>query len=108
MSKSDPPDLKPLAQMREEMLKTLESSGEGQKMEGLSLERLRDAMHRPHALETMAEMMKSGPGNANPGNPAPDFDLPYLPGQPGFEDKRARLSDHAGSRPVALIFGSYT
>jgi hypothetical protein len=77
-------------------------------MEGLDLERLRDAMHRPNALETLAELMSSGPGRANPGDPAPDFELPYLSGQGGQEGETAQLSRHFGSRPVALIFGSYT
>ena len=38
-----------------------------------------------------------------PGDPAFDFDLPHLDGS-----GRVRLSDFAGERPVALVFGSYT
>ena len=37
------------------------------------------------------------------GDEAPDFDLPLL-GSPA----RVRLSSFRGTRPVALIFGSYT
>lgn len=37
------------------------------------------------------------------GSPAPDFDLPLL-----GSSVRVRLSNLAGIRPVALIFGSYT
>ena len=42
-----------------------------------------------------------------PGEPAPDFTLPYLPGRGGGAQAMT-LSDHFGNRPVALIFGSYT
>jgi hypothetical protein len=38
-----------------------------------------------------------------PGDPAFDFDLPRLD-----SGGRVRLSDFAGERPVALVFGSYT
>jgi hypothetical protein len=38
-----------------------------------------------------------------PGEPALDFELPRLEG-----GGRVRLSDFAGERPVALVFGSYT
>ena len=42
-------------------------------------------------------------GELEPGQPAPDFALP-------LRDKGGivRLSDFRGSKPVALIFGSYT
>jgi hypothetical protein len=42
-------------------------------------------------------------GALHPGEPAPDFQLPTV-------DHRdtVRLSSFRGSRPVALIFGSYT
>jgi type I thyroxine 5'-deiodinase len=67
--------------MREAMMSQMESEA----MEGLSIERLRDAMYRPNALEVMSEMFASGPGAANEGMDAPDFELPYLPGQGGQE-----------------------
>ena len=38
-----------------------------------------------------------------PGEPAFMFDLPLLDGS-----GRVRLTDFAGARPVALVFGSYT
>ena len=38
-----------------------------------------------------------------PGDPAFPFDLPLLAG-----DGRVCLTDFAGERPVALVFGSYT
>ncbi len=42
-------------------------------------------------------------GALGPGDAAPDFELPTL-------DRRetVRLSSFRGSRPVALVFGSYT
>ncbi len=42
-------------------------------------------------------------GVVNPGNNAPDFLLPRLSGQGSV-----RLSSFRGSRPVVLVFGSYT
>ncbi len=108
MSESERPDLEPFAKLRDQMLAQLEADGEAGQMEGLDLERLRDAMHRPKALETMAELMSSGSGKANPGDPAPDFELPYLSRPAGQEGETVQLSSHFGSRPVALIFGSYT
>jgi Ca2+-binding EF-hand superfamily protein len=38
------------------------------------------------------------------GKVAPDFTLPFI----GQKDKTVTLSSHAGKKPVALIFGSYT
>jgi hypothetical protein len=44
-----------------------------------------------------------------PGAPAIPFDLPLLdPGTHRRSDERVRLTDFAGVRPVALVFGSYT
>ena len=42
-------------------------------------------------------------GTLNPGDSAPDFDLETVDKQ-----SRIRLSAYRGSRPVVLIFGSYT
>lgn len=39
-----------------------------------------------------------------PGDLAPDFELPML----GMKDTKVKLSSLRGDRPVALIFGSYT
>ena len=44
----------------------------------------------------------SGPPQA--GDPAPDFDLPLASDM----KRTVKLSSHAGKKPVALIFGSYT
>ena len=44
-----------------------------------------------------------------PGDEAFDFELPLLdPETHAPSGTRVRLSDFAGERPVALVFGSYT
>ena len=42
-------------------------------------------------------------GSLQPGDVAPDFDLPSVDGS-----VRVKLSEHRGVRPVVLVFGSYT
>ncbi len=42
-------------------------------------------------------------GKLQPGDAAPDFDLPLLGGS-----EQVQLSSFRGERPVVLIFGSYT
>jgi hypothetical protein len=42
-------------------------------------------------------------GHLKPGDPAPDFRLPSLDHQSSVQ-----LSSYRGSRPVVLVFGSYT
>ena len=71
MNESERPDLAAVAKMRDEMMARIEAGGEDDPMDGLSVERLRDAMYRPGALETMAEMLSSGAGAADPGMDAP-------------------------------------
>ena len=92
-----------------EMLDHLVESGEAKKMQGLDIDRLKAAMSAPGAAETVAEIQKLGADSqAGVGQPAPDFVLPYLPGQGMEEGEAVRLSECLGSRPVALVFGSYT
>ncbi len=57
---------------------------------------------RPKAREWV-EKMGRGEGNLKPGDTAPDFNLKKL-----RSETRVRLSGFRGSRPVALVFGSYT
>ena len=47
--------------------------------------------------------MRARAGSLNPGDPAPDFNLPTLDRQ-----HTVRLSSFRGSQPVVLVFGSYT
>ena len=84
---------------------------EGEDMQGLSLDDLKTVMGHPKAAEVVAELMPLEATSVKVGEAAPDFTLPYLPQSlPGGapEGATATLSDHFGSRPVALIFGSYT
>ncbi len=76
----------------------------GEDMQGLNIDDLQAAMSHPKAAETVAELMPYEATSVKPGEPAPDFTLPYLPPGQGS----ATLSSHFGKRPVALIFGSYT
>ena len=84
---------------------------ESEEMQGLSLNELKQAMAHPNAAATIAELMPFEITSVQPGQPAPDFTLPYLPGslpEGADHDTTMTLSDHFGKRPVALIFGSYT
>jgi hypothetical protein len=58
---------------------------------------LQDVMSSPEYQDLMTPDVAEG-------DPAPDFVLPRL----DAPDETVRLSDFAGERPVALIFGSYT
>ena len=77
-------------------------------MDGLSAEDLADAMSHPKASEVVAELIPLEASSVQQGEPARDFELPFLPGQGGGEGETLRLSDRFAERPVALIFGSYT
>jgi len=79
---------------------------QGQTLEGLSLDDLRDAISHPKAAEQVAELMALDARSVQAGDPAPDFTLPRLGGPSAGE--AVTLSSHFGKRPVALIFGSYT
>ena len=93
----------------DEMFERLIESGEGGKMAGLDMDRLKAAMSAPGAAEVVAEIQKLGADSqAGVGQPAPDFELPYLPGQGAAEGETIRLSERFVNRPVALVFGSYT
>jgi hypothetical protein len=94
----------PTRQMIDGMLTSLE----GESMDGLSLDDLKNAMSHPLAAQTVAELMPLEAVSVQPGEAAPDFTLPFLPGHGGAEGEAFTLSDHFGKRPVALIFGSYT
>jgi hypothetical protein len=82
----------------------LEAQGQG--LQGLSLEDLRNAMSHPKAAEQVAALMALEATSVQTGDPAPDFALPRLGGPKAGES--VTLSSHFGKRPVALIFGSYT
>ncbi len=81
---------------------------EGDAMEGLDKDDLAAAMAHPKAAEVVAELMPREANSVQQGEPARDFELPFMPGYGGSEGETLRLSDRFAERPVALIFGSYT
>lgn len=83
-----------------------ELEAKGFKMEGLTLETLRDALKHPLAREVYAQQIERELASVQQGQPAPDFSLSRL--EMGRQEERVRLSDCFANRPVALIFGSYT
>lgn len=87
------------------MLRNLEANDV--KMDGLTLDDLKDAMSHPNAPALLAEWMPHEAASVQQGEPAPDFTLPFLPGH-ATEGESMTLSSHFGKRPVGLIFGSYT
>ena len=96
----------PLEQTKQMMAGML-ASLDDEKLKGMSLDDLKDAMAHPRAAEAIAKMLPLEAASAKLGDPAPDFTLPYLPVSK-TEGASVTLSDHFGKRPVALIFGSYT
>lgn len=88
-----------------EMLKRLEDGGV--EMDGLELDDLKDAMAHPEAPALLAKWMPHEAASVKQGERAPDFTLPYLPGH-ALSGESMTLSSHFGTRPVGLIFGSYT
>ena len=105
---SEPPEPK-ASSLIDDMLDNLVETGQAQQMEGLDIERLKAAMSAPGASETVMEIQAMGANSqAGVGQPAPDFELAFLPGHGGEDGETIRLSDRFANRPVALIFGSYT
>ena len=87
----------------DQMLESLKS--EGVQMNGLTLDRLRDAVSHPAAAAEIQRLAARETTSVQQGETARDFCLPFLPSSGEGE---VRLSDHFGVRPVGLIFGSYT
>jgi len=92
----------------EGMKKGIFAQLENDEMAGLDLADLEDAMSHPEAKNTVAELMPLEAASVQQGEPAPDFTLPWLAGHAGGPEETFTLSEKRGSRPVALIFGSYT
>ena len=76
---------------------------DGAKMDGLSVDDLRDALSHPAAAAEVLRTMQLEAESVQQGQPAPDFRLRTLAG-----DREVQLSEEYRERPVALIFGSYT
>jgi hypothetical protein len=87
---------------------TLEADEKSGKLAGLTVSDLEDAMSHPKAGPVVAEVFAAEQASVKQGADAPDFTLPWLPGsaKPGVD--ALSLASHFGTRPVALIFGSYT
>ncbi len=86
-----------------QMLESLKN--EGVQMDGLTLDRLRDAVAHPAAAAEIQKLAAREATSVQQGEQARDFCIPYLPSSGEGE---VRLSDHFGECPVGLIFGSYT
>jgi len=78
------------------------------KLVGITVDDLAAAMAHPKAPEAIAEVSRWEAGSVKPGEPAPDFTLPWLNRPESAQASSVTLSDHFGDRPVALVFGSYT
>lgn len=102
MSKRD------LSKMLEGMRGQLEADQAEGKLAGLSVDDLASAMSHPEAPGVVQELVGRDAASVQPGEPAPDFTLAWLPGSTGSSEPTLTLSSHFGKRPVALIFGSYT
>lgn len=74
----------------------------------IDAEGLAEAMAHPKAAGVISELMEREQSSVQPGEPAPDFTLPWLPGSGEGRGATVTLSEHFGERPVALVFGSYT
>ena len=86
------------------ILKQLEGDED---LAGLSVDDLAAAMSHPLASDAVRELLPLEASSVQLGEPARDFELPYLPGQGGVEGETVRLGERPANRPVALIFGSY-
>jgi len=71
---------------------------------GLPGDELMNALEHPLAMAEVEKMLEREASSVEAGEVAPDFSLGRLDG-PGA---RVTLSEHRGTQPVALIFGSYT
>ncbi len=76
---------------------------DGEKMDGLSVDDLRDALSHPAAAAEVMRTLQLEAKSVQQGELAPDFRLRTLAG-----DREVQLSEEYRERPVALIFGSYT
>ncbi len=94
--------------MMEEMRPQLERDESEDRLAGLSVDDLAEAVSHPKAAAMIGEIMEAEAASVQEGEPAPDFTLPWLEESGAGRGAALTLSDHFGKRPVALIFGSYT
>lgn len=105
MSTTSRVDVQKLLEGMRERLLDDEAKGE---LAGITVADLTDAVSHPKAPEVIAETLALEAGSVKPGEAAPDFTLPWLPGPTAGKGATLTLSDRLGRRPVALVFGSYT
>lgn len=94
--------------MKNDLKASLEATKGEDGLKDMNVDDLMEAMSHPKAAEAVKALMALEPNTVQAGEPAPDFTLPWLNGQAADGSSGVTLSDHAGKRPVALIFGSYT
>jgi hypothetical protein len=101
-------DRKDVDQMLEAMRGQLEQDEAAGELAGIDVSDLADAISHPKAPDVIGQIMEFEATSVQEGDPAPDFTLPWLGAAPDGAGEALTLSSHAGKRPVALIFGSYT
>lgn len=77
-------------------------------LEGMNADDLAAAVSHPKAAATIEAMFEIESNSVQAGDPAPDIELVWLGARREGQPQRFSLAAHRGSRPVALIFGSYT
>ena len=92
-----------IANLREQ----LGQPGEGN-MVGLEMDDLADAISHPKAAAKIEEFFALESTSVQQGEAAPAIDLPWLGARPSGQPESFSLAAHRHSKPVALIFGSYT
>ncbi|MBW2266977.1 MAG: hypothetical protein JRH16_00275 [Deltaproteobacteria bacterium] len=85
----------------------LAQPGEGD-LAGMEVDDLAEAIAHPKAAATIEAMFALEATSVQPGEPAPEIELPWLGARPAGQPERFSLAAHRGHRPVALVFGSYT
>ena len=98
-------DLRAIFESLREQLEKDEAEG---RLAGVTVADLKEAIAHPLAPAIVGESMAAEASSVQPGEPAADFTLPWLPGTAPDESPTFTLSSRFGRRPVALIFGSYT
>ena len=95
-------------QQLEKLRRQAEADAAAGKLDGETVRLVDDALTHPKAAAVVEELMGLEAHTVKAGDPAIDFDLPWLPGSEQRDQPTMTLSDHFGECPVALVFGSYT
>ena len=87
----------------DDMIATLE--GMGASFDDFSISELQEAAALARAAKEIEALQRREGSSVQVGQKAPDFRLAHLAADAG---EPIQLSERFGSRPVALVFGSYT